>query len=929
MVRKSLLTVILLAAMSIGLLAGSITGKVTDASSGEALIGANVVVEGTSLGGATDINGDYAIDNVDDGSYTVIVSYIGYTEGIFTVRVSGGSGSLNASLQPSGIGLNAVTISASRRPEKTLEAPASVSVLDAREVSTNSGLSSVDALRNVPGVDVSTTGVDRRELVLRGFNNAFSGATYVLTDYRQAAVPALAVNIHSIMPNIAIDVEKVEVVRGPGSALYGPGVDAGVIHYITKNPFDHPGSTVSVGFGERDAFVYAFRNAGKISESLGYKVTGQYGEADDWALDPNDPDDAVQLAGDVRPRVNDFEKKNFNGMLQWRPTSNVTLTANAGYSELKATTLTGIGTTQADGFGYGYGQFRLQAGGLFAQVYYNKNDAGESFVYGTGNLVVDRGEQVNVQSQYDFSLSDNQQFIIGADVDMLTPKTDATIYGRNEDNDDITEYGGYIQSLTRLSPKLDLTVALRGDYDNIIEEISLSPRVGLVFKPTGTSALRATYNRAFALPGSNSLFLDIVAGQAGPITVRGLGAKDGHVWERDASFAALAGTDLVARSLNPAAAGAKQPVGLTLDAVYGSVYAGLAAIPADNLAALLSAQLGLPIDAATAGALVGLLAPGTTNVTGFTQGQMVIPNLSGGPGKVVTDLTDVAPLEHVVSQTFEVGYKGLLGDKLLIAVDGYYSQKENFTGPLILETPLVYVPSLAGDLTGALAAGITGNATLAGTLQLLGVSPEQAAALIVGLAAGELPDASTPVAAVVSGSNAPGAGALPEMMLTYRNFGKVSYWGIDASLQYFADENVSFFSNVSFVSDDFFDNEELEESNTALSLALNAPTFKIKSGININIPRGANASAAVRYVKDFPVLSGPYVGGIPEPFGTGRGGVDDYVLYDFSIGYDFAQYAEGLRVDLIAQNALDNRHREFVGAPQVGRVGMVRLTYTR
>lgn len=929
MVRKSLLTVILLAAMSIGLLAGSITGKVTDASSGDALIGANVVVEGTSLGGATDVNGDYAIDNVDDGTYTVIVSYIGYTEGVFSVRVSGGSGSLNASLQPSGVGLNAVTISASRRPEKTLEAPASVSVLDAREVSTNSGMSSVDALRNVPGVDVSTTGVDRREMVLRGFNNAFSGATYILTDYRQASVPGLAVNIYSIMPNIAIDVEKVEVVRGPGSALYGPGVDAGVIHFITKNPFDHPGSTVSVGFGERDAFVYAFRNAGKISETLGYKVTGQYGEADDWEYDPNDPEDAAQLAGDVRPRVSDYEKKNFNGMLQWRPSSNVTLTANAGYSELKATVLSGIGTVQADGFGYGYGQFRLQAGGLFAQAYYNKNDAGESFVYGTGNLVVDRGEQINVQTQYDFSLSDNQQFIIGADADLLTPKTEATIYGRNEDSDDIKEYGGYVQSLTRLGPKLDLTVALRGDYDNIIEEISVSPRVALVYKPTGTSALRATYNRAFALPGSNSLFLDIVAGQTGPLTVRGLGAKDGHIWERDAAFAGIAGTDLVARSINPAAPGAKQPVGLTLDAVYGSVYAGLAAIPAENLAALLSQQLGLPIDAATAGALVGLLAPGTTNVTGFSRGQMVIPSLTGGAGKAVTDLADVEPLKHVVSQTFELGYKGLIGDKLLFAIDGYYSQKKNFTGPLILENPLVYVPDLGADLTVALASGITDNATLAGTLQLLGVSPEAAAGLIVGLAAGELPDATTPVAMVVSGSNAPADGALPELMLTYRNFGNLTYWGIDASVQYFADENVSFFSNVSFVSDDFFDNEELDETNTALALALNAPTFKIKSGININIPRGASANVAVRYVKDFPVLSGPYVGGIPEPFGTGRGGVDDYVLYDFTLGYDFSQYAEGLRVDLIAQNALDNRHREFIGSPQIGRVGMIRMTYTR
>ncbi len=50
------------------------------------------------------------------------------------------------------------------------------------------GMSSIEALRTTTGVDMAQTGIDRREVVLRGFNNAFSTATYVLTDYRQAAV---------------------------------------------------------------------------------------------------------------------------------------------------------------------------------------------------------------------------------------------------------------------------------------------------------------------------------------------------------------------------------------------------------------------------------------------------------------------------------------------------------------------------------------------------------------------------------------------------------------------------------------------------------------------------------------------------------------------------------------------------------------------
>lgn len=925
---KTLHAIVLLVVLSIGqLAAGTLQGKVTDADNGDALIGANVTIEGTTMGAATDMNGEYTVENVPAGTYTVIISYVGYTEAVLSVTVGSGATTLNAQLTASGIGLNAVTISASRRPEKALEAPASVTVMEAREFTENSGLSSVDALRNTTGVDVAQTGIDRQEIVLRGFNNAFNGATYILTDYRQAAAPALGVNVHSIMPNMAIDIDKVEVVRGPGSALYGAGVDAGVIHYISKDPFTYPGTAVSLGMGERSAYMYSVRHVGKLTDNLAYKVTGQYGEADDWEYDPKDRLDAAQLATFTRPPQRDYQKRNVNGMLQYRMSDDVTITANGGYSDLTGTVLTGIGTVQGDQFALMYGQLRLQAGRLFAQAYLNKNDANNSFVYGTGDKVVDKGQQLNVQAQYDFEMAEGkQQFIVGADMDQTKPETEGTIYGRNDEDDTINEMGGYLQSLTRLTPKLDLTAAVRGDYDNIIEEVSVSPRVGLVFKPGTSHAFRATYNRAFALPGTNSMFLDIVAGQAGPITVRGRGSKDGYTWQRNAAYGAVAGTDLVARSLNPAALGAATPVGMDLGTTYASVHAGIAAVPADQLAAQLSAATGLPINAATATALVGLLSPASINVNGFSRGQMAIPSLSGGLPSPVSNLADVEPLQHTISQTFEVGYKGLIGDKVLFAVDGYYSIKENFVGPLIMETPLVFVPTLSSDLTGAIASGISGNEAVAQQFAGLGLTPQQVAAIVTGFAAGSLPGASTPIAIVVPAENDLGVGQVPELMLTYRNFGKIKFWGIDASMNYFLDQNTSVFGNVSYVSDDFFDNEELDEANSSLALALNAPTLKIKGGLSINVPRGASANASIRYVKGFPVLSGPYVGGLPAPYGNGLNGVEDYVIYDLNLGYDLSRWYNGLRIDLIGQNIFDNRHREFIGAPKIGRLGMARLT---
>lgn len=933
-----ILTLLMLSGMAFGQ-GGSVSGVVTDASSGEGLPGANVVLEGTTMGAATDVNGRYEISNVPAGSYVVIVTYIGYqTKRVPNIAVTGGaSATANISLDAEALGLNAVTVSASRRPEKTLDAPASVSVVDTLAIRNSVGLSSADALKDVVGVDVARSGVDRQDIVLRGFNNAFSGSAYVLTDYRQAAVPALAVNIHSIMPNISIDLDRVEVVRGPGSALYGPGVDAGVIHYLTQNPFDYPGTTVSISGGERSAMFGSFRTAHILSENVALKLTGQYGQADDWELDPANEQDSVQLSNNARERTYDYKKYNVNGMLQFRLSDDASLTFAGGQSALTANVLTGIGTTGADNFGYRYGQARLQAGRFFLQTYFNQNDAGDSFVYGTNQMVVDKGRQINVQTQYDFDMTENQSFIVGADLDNTRPDTEMTIYGRNEENDEINEVGAYLQSLTRLGSKLDLTVALRGDFDNIVEEFQVSPRVGVVFKPNGTNSLRATYNRAFSLPGNNSLFLDILAGAVPrgpmltPITVRGRGSKDGYEWERNANFEPLVGTDLVMRSIAPGSEGVASPAGLPLNVVYDQVYAGLAAIPTPTLRGILLQQ-GIDLPEAVVGALVQLLSPTATAVGGFSPGDFGILNLSTRAiDPIGKDLSDAPALQHTTTQTYEVGYKGFLGGKVLFAVDGYYTKKENFIGPLTLETPFVTISEdFVADLTAALAGGITGNQPLADALAANGLTPEAVAGLVVGLAQQnpEFLQPGTPIGVISPVENLPADGALPELLLFYRNFGEVDFLGLDVALQVFVNERLSLMGNMSFVSDDFFDNEDLGESNDALALALNAPTFKAKLGFSYNVPKSYTVSASGRFTKGFPVLSGPYVGGLPEPYGDGTGGVEDYFLLDVNLGYDMYNVAPGLRVDVSMSNILNNEHRQFVGSPLLGRMVMGRLNYS-
>ena len=900
---------------------GTVSGTITVEEDGAALPGANVVaLDGSGAiitGAATQLDGTYSF-SIAAGSYTIRARYVGFQDCEVNITVSaGGTSTVDCALSQTGLELNTVVVAASRRQEKALDAPASISVLSAEDLQTSVGGSSVEALRTTPGVDMQQTGVDRRELVLRGFNNAFSGATYVLTDYRQAAVPSLAVNIYSIMPNIGVDVDRIEVVRGPGSALYGAGVDAGVVHFITKDPFTHPGTTISVQGGEQSMFGGQFRHAGVTSNGkLGYKITGTYLQAEDWALDPNDPHDAGQIAIDG-VRNTDYMKSNVNGNLEYRYSDEGTVSANFGYSALEATVLSGVGTVQAKGYGYSYGQLRLNHGGFFSQLYLNLNNAGDSYVYGAFP-VVDESTQLVGQAQYEFANRQGKQnSVIGADFEMIRPDTKGTI----QTDEGIDKFGVYAQTTTDISQKLSLTTALRGDYSSVAESFEISPRAALVFKPNNAHSFRATYNRAFSSPSTNSNFLNIVAGQipGTDIVIRGRGAADGYTWDRNPAWASTFGTDLVASSLNPAFLGNDVPIGMTLNDLYYAVWEGINAIPAPTLAAMLG-QAGLPVDAQTAGTLQFLLSPANgTNVEGASLGLLAFLNTSTGSVEVspVRDLQNVDPLKQTITNTVEFGYKGIINDNFLVTADFYYTKRDNFVGPLLMETPFVIVPNLANDLTAAIARGIAGNATLAGALGQFGVSSEQAAALITQLAADQLPSASTPVAIVQPLENNNGSGSTPELMLTYRNFGKVSFYGSDIALQYLANENLSLFGNLSMVSDDYFDESELDEKGSGLKLALNAPSLKGSAGFNYDMDSGLSVNAAGRYTDGFPVLSGPYVGD-----------VDSYFLLDVGAGYDLTRIQPGLRIDLQVSNVLDNMHREFIGAPQMGRMGVARLTYS-
>ena len=913
----------------------SLSGTVTDAETDVPLQGASVYIRATGQGTTTDTDGAFFLSGLSPGIVIVEFSFTGYQSQEVEISLTADTErSLEVALVP-GVELDPIQVTAGRRQAKALDAPASVAVVGIRELRDETAPTAVTALRNLGGVDMAQTGYDRQEVVIRGFNNAFTAALYALTDYRHAAVAALGVNSHNIMPSLGIDLERIEVVRGPGSALYGAGVDSGVIHYITKDAFSYPGATLAIAGGNRSLLDIQGRIAGVIRDKLGVKVAGTYMEVDDFELEScaplivdtgrfeecPDSHDARQIAAYGHREIG-TKRLNIYGSLEYRLGSRTSLLFNGGHSRSTGTTLSGIGVSQAVDWGYTFGQLQFKAGDFFAQAYINRNDAGKTYVY-AGSRVIDNGQLISIQAQYDASLAaGREQIVIGVDVDLTRPDTERTIHGRFEDKDHINEFGAYLQSTTRIVDRLELIVAARGDYSNVVDNVQFSPRAALVYKPGPVHRIRITFNRAFSSPLATRVFLDLVAGRipGTDITLRGHGASKGFTWNRNSDFLAYgAPTDLVASSLVPGSEGMPVPVGLPTRDLYAAIYSGLAAIPPAELARQLT-EAGIPINAATTAALVQLLSPDATAVNGFSPGAMGLLNPSTGEvATYVSDLLPLPPLSQTVSQTIELGYKGIINDRILASLDVYYGRKKNFIGPLSLETPFVFVPTLAEDLARDITSGILNNDALAGTLNAAGLAPEAIAGLLVQFAAqsGALPSAETPIAIVQTAENNFGAGHTPELMLTYRNFGSIGYYGIDAGIQVIASDNLEFFANTSWVSDDLFDNEELSEPNKNVSIALNASPLKFKFGGTYRHSSGLSINGSARYSKGFPIRSGVHVGDI-----------DDSFLIDVGMGYSFGPRMDGLRINLGVSNLLNRSHRQFIGAPKIGRIMIARLTYS-
>jgi iron complex outermembrane receptor protein len=901
---------------------GSIAGRVSDSARAVGLGGAQIAVRdgggrmaGTAVSGA---NGAYRVDGLSPGSYSVRVTLIPYGPKLFegVTVTAGGTVTVDAVLVGEAYQLSEVRVtSVSRVPEKITEAPASITVIPAVQIQERAELSVLEHLKTAPGISFSEGGLVQSNIVSRGFNNIFSGSLLTLIDNRYAAVPSLRVNVPAFFPATSDDIEQIEFVLGPGAALYGPNVTNGVLHILTKSPLTSPGTTVSLTGGFRAGspsvsgtnaedngaglFKVGFRHASRISPKIGFKVSGEYMNGVDWryadradTLRPNASGTAKVRCTNSVTGCRDFDVRRWSGeaRIDVKPDENTEWITSYGRTQAEnLIELTGIGAGQARDWRYQHLQTRFRHKELFAQVFGNFSNAGETFLLRDGNPIKDSSRVLVAQAQHGLSLGSRETLIYGIDYIYTDARTGGTINGSNEADDDIKEVGGYVHSVTRLSPKLDLVGALRVDKHRRLADAVWSPRIGLVLKPNEENNLRLTYNRAFSTPSNNNLFLDIAAGQAGPYTVRALGVPETGFHFRANGGCAGGLDNLCMRPIPvPGVTNALLPARAT--ALWQLAVGLVSANPAvpDNLKALLAA---IPAPTTQVNTQLRLL--------NATTGQFVAIN--------PTQVADIEGLKPSITNTFEAGYKGTLGNKARLSIDVYYEKRENFVGPLIVETPNVF---LDGTTLGAyLVAAFT---------PVLGA---QGAAQAAGALAPAL--AGIPLGTVVPNDGG-SLTARPDIFLTYRNFGEVDLFGTDVAFDYIANDRWSFAATASLVNKDFFSAQEV---NGPTDIALNGSKSRGSATVRFrNDPSGWATEARVRYVKGFPVNSGVYVS--PQRSDGSFIPTDSYAVVDLQGSIRPGFTGRNMILSLVINNVFDKAYATFVGVPKLGRLIMSKVSYS-
>lgn len=300
---KKIITLTSLFFYSLLLIGQNISGRVSDAATQKPLSGVNISIRNQNLGTTTDKAGKFILNTPLETPFTLQISLVGYaTQEIVIHKQS----SLDIQLSSQTEELNQVVVSASRVEERILRSPVSIEKMDAKAIQQTASANFYDALLNMKSVDLVTSSLTYKQVNTRGFNTTGNSRFLQLVDGVDNQSAGLGFAMGNLFGPHDLDVHSVELIPGAASALYGPIAFNGMLQTRTKNPFDFQGLSVQskVGvnhlsdgtdFGAKPFYDLALRYAKAFNDRFAFKINASYLKGTDWYandytdIDPNTP----------------------------------------------------------------------------------------------------------------------------------------------------------------------------------------------------------------------------------------------------------------------------------------------------------------------------------------------------------------------------------------------------------------------------------------------------------------------------------------------------------------------------------------------------------------------------------------------------------------------------------------------------------------
>lgn len=319
-------------------LAQNITGKVLDSETQKPIVGASISLKGKLSGTISNTEGEFSLKSTIPA--TLIVSVIGYER--HEVNVSS-TNPVKISLKTGSELLQQVVVSASRIEENILKSPVTIEKMDIRAIQQSPSANFYDALLNLKGLDMVTSSLTYKAINTRGFNTTGNGRFLQTVDGMDSQSAGLGFSMGNLFGPHDIDVESVELIPGAASALYGPVAFNGLLSTRTKNPFDYQGLSVQtkVGvnhindgtdFGAKPMGDFSVRYA-KAFNKFAFKINASHLAGTDWYANDLTDIDANTAVGSRGPNNPGKNQVNIYGDEVAQTIAGIGRVSRTGYGE--------------------------------------------------------------------------------------------------------------------------------------------------------------------------------------------------------------------------------------------------------------------------------------------------------------------------------------------------------------------------------------------------------------------------------------------------------------------------------------------------------------------------------------------------------------------------------------------------------------------